>query len=189
MKQLHFCSRVDWRNWLAQNHSTEPEGIWLVYDKKNTGKASLGYEESIREALCYGWIDSIIKRIDDERYCRKFTPRKDTSQWSQLNRQRVQKLIEEGTMTPVGLAKIEAAKRCGTWRSAPRPKPELHTPEDFFAALSRDAQARTYFESLPPSHRKQYIAWIVTAKKPDTRAKRVSAALALLAKRQKLGLK
>src|SRR5580704_10191223 len=109
MKQLCVTSRAQWRAWLAENHDKEKSGVWLVFFKGPKGKASIEYEESVEEALCFGWIDSLIKRIDDQQYCRKYTPRKNDSLWSDSNRKRVEKIIREGRMTEFGLAKIEAA--------------------------------------------------------------------------------
>jgi uncharacterized protein YdeI (YjbR/CyaY-like superfamily) len=103
-----------------ENHDREQEGIWLVYDKRKTCRPSLDYEESVEEALCSGSIDSIIKRIDDQRYCRKFTPRKDASAWSTENKRRAEKMIQEGSMTESGRAKVDAAKRSGRWDLNPR---------------------------------------------------------------------
>jgi hypothetical protein len=97
MKQVYVSTRGQWRRWLAENHDKEENGIWLVFYKKETGRPSLEYEESVEEALCFGWIDSIIKRIDDDKYCRKFTPRKDDSRWSNTNKERVEKIIKEGS--------------------------------------------------------------------------------------------
>lgn len=189
MKELHFKSGREWRQWLHKNHSVEQQGIWLVLDKKDSGGPRLTYEQALQEALCYGWIDSIVRRIDEERYRRKFTPRKDASQWSQLNRSRVQKLIEEGRMSRAGLEQIEAARRLGTWQGDSRPTFGLKTSTELIKALRGDPSARAYFESLAPSHRRHYLAWIETAKRPETRKRRVAEALVLLKKREKLGLK
>lgn len=189
MKQIHISTRSRWRRWLAENHDKEKSGIWLVFCKKATGRPSLEYEESLEEALCFGWIDSIVKRIDDDRYCRKFTPRKDESQWSNGNRARVAKLIQEGRMTAFGLAKIKAAKRSGNWEKDPRPPIHSDIPRNLANALGRNRKAQEFFAKLAPTYRKHFIGWIVTAKKPETRAKRLKESLALLAKGEKLGLK
>jgi uncharacterized protein YdeI (YjbR/CyaY-like superfamily) len=114
MKQVYVSTRDQWRRWLAENHDRSEGGIWLVYFKKGTGQPSLNYEESVEEALCFGWIDSIIRTIDSNKYCRKFTPRKDGSKWSASNKSRVEKIIREGRMTEFGPAKVEAAKRSAT---------------------------------------------------------------------------
>jgi uncharacterized protein YdeI (YjbR/CyaY-like superfamily) len=189
MKQVHVTSRSQWRRWLAENHDREKNGIWLVFNKKETGRPSLGYEESVEEALCFGWIDSIIKRINDDQYCRKFTPRRDGSRWSNTNKKRVEKIIKEGRMTEFGLAKIEAAKRSGSWGRDPRPVISTGIPQELSEALARSRKAKAFFEELAPTYRKHFIGWIVTAKRPETRAKRLKESLALLAGGEKLGLK
>ena len=189
MKQVHVTTRSQWRRWLAENHDQEKQGIWLVFHKKETGRPSLGYEEAVEEALCFGWIDSIIKRIDDDKYCRKFTPRKDRSSWSNLNTRRAEKAIREGRMTEFGLAKIRAAKRSGSWERDPRPAIRLDVPRDLSEALARNRKAKDFFEMLAPTYQRHFVGWIATAKKPETRAKRLNESLALLRRGEKLGLK
>jgi len=174
---------------LVQNHDRERHGIWLVYHRRETGRPSLEYASSAEEALCFGWIDSIIKRIDDGRYCRKFTPRKDTSGWSSTNKRRVARLIEEGRMTEFGQAKVDAAKRSGRLELDPRPVIDTGVPHDLSQALARNRRARAFFERIAPSCQKQFIGWIVTAKRPATRAKRLKESLALLARGERLGLR
>jgi uncharacterized protein YdeI (YjbR/CyaY-like superfamily) len=189
MKQVHVSTRDHWRRWLAENHEKEEDGIWLVFYKRETGRPSLEYEESVEEALCFGWIDSIIKRLDDQTYCRKFTPRRDGSRWSKANKWRVKKLFKEGRMTGFGLAKVEAAKRSGSWGTDPRPVISIDIPQELSEALGRNRKATAFFERLAPTYRKHFIGWIVTAKRPETRARRVKESMALLARGEKLGLK
>ncbi len=189
MKRVHPSTRSQWRNWLARNHDKELQGIWLVFEKKHTGKPSLLYEESIEEALCFGWVDSVIRRIDEYRYCRKFTPRRDASVWSRTNRKRVQKVIREGRMTPFGLAKVQAAKKLGNWATDPRPIIQMEIPPELAGALSQNPKAKIFFDKLAPSFRKHFIGWISTAKRPETQAKRIMESLRLLETGQKLGLK
>lgn len=189
MKRLYFNDLTAWREWLAANHAAEPKGIWLVFDKHAAGRDCLTYEQAVQEALCFGWIDSVIRRIDADQYCRKFTPRKDRSQWSCLNKQRVAKVIREGRMTEFGLAKIKAAKRLGNWSRDPRPQTSLEVPRELAAALEHDPKSREFFDSLAPTYRKHFILWISTAKQPETRAKRIKEASALLAAGKRLGLK
>ena len=160
MKQVHITSRDGWRQWLAENHGKEKKGIWLVFCRKETGKPSLEYGAAVEEALCYGWIDSIVKRIDDVSYCRKFSPRKENSCWSSLNRQRAERTIQEGRMTPCGLAKIEAAKRLGTWEGGQRPVIQTEMPPDLSDALMENKRAKDFFDQLAPVCRKQFILWI-----------------------------
>ena len=158
---------------MARNHDREPRGIWLVFHRKETGRPSLAYEAFVEEALCFGWIDSIIKRIDDDTYCRKFTPRKAGSAWSNTNKQRVEKITQEGRMTAFGQAKVDAAKKSGRWAKDPRPVINMDVPQDFSEALGRNRKAMYFFEKLAPTYRRHFIGWIVTAKRPDTRAKRI----------------
>ena len=150
MKQLYFENSIEWREWLQHNHDKTP-GVWLIFFKTSTGKVSIEYEAAVEEALCFGWIDSIIKRIDDERYVRKFTPRKAGSQWSALNKKRVRKLIRENRMAAAGLAQIEIAKENGQWDQPDRPKKEFEMPQEFQAALSGNRKAKENFEQLAPS--------------------------------------
>jgi uncharacterized protein YdeI (YjbR/CyaY-like superfamily) len=189
MKQVYVSTRSQWRKWLDQNHDKDTNGIWLVFYKKTTGRPSIGYDAAVEEALCFGWIDSIIKRIDDSKYCRKFTPRKNDSRWSKSNRKRVERIIKEGRMTEFGLAKIEAAKRSGNWgRDSGLIIPST-IPEELSIALSRNKKASDFFEKLAPTYRKHFIGWIMTAKRPSTKASRLKESLALLARGEKLGLK
>ncbi len=189
MKSIHITARAEWRRWLAENHDKEPNGIWLIFGKKKTGSPSLDYEDAVEEALCFGWIDSIIRRIDEETYCRKFTPRKDNSVWSKTNRERVAKMINEGRMTEFGLTKIKAAKRLGNWGVNSGPSINFDMPRELAHALAGNAKAEAFFNKLAPTYRKHFIGWIVIAKRPETRAKRLAESLALLERGEKLGLK
>jgi len=181
MRQLHFGLRAAWRAWLEKNHATEP-GVWLVFYKPGKG---ITYEEAVEEALCYGWIDSLIKRLDAARYLRKFTPRASTGHWSAINLERIRRLKREGRMTPAGLAKLEK----GVQAYVPLTQRRMAIPPDLRRALSRNPRARDNFERLAPSYRRHYVAWIVTAKKAETRARRLQEALALLSDNRKLGMK
>ncbi|MGZ5556506.1 MAG: YdeI/OmpD-associated family protein [Candidatus Aminicenantales bacterium] len=170
-----FKTRQAWRAWLSRNHAKE-KGIWLAYYKKGSGKKSVTYEEALQEALCFGWIDSTVGRIDDERYKQRFTPRKDKSVWSSSNKVRVKKLSAEGRMAPPGRAKVEAAKRNRSWESLSdidRIGKDADIPVDLREALSRDARAREVFDKRPPSEKKLWAYWILSAKRPETRARRI----------------
>ncbi len=160
-----------------------------MFHRKSQGRLALGYEESVEEALCFGWVDSLIKHIDDDRYCRKFTPRKDDSAWSNSNKQRVEKITREGRMTKFGQAKVDAAKESGRWMIDPRPVIKMDVPRELSEALSRNRNARAFFEKLAPTYQKHFIGWIITAKRPETRTKRIRESVALLARGEKLGLK
>jgi len=189
MKTTELKNRAEWRTWLAANHDKEIE-VWLVYYKKETGKASLDYGASVEEALCYGWVDSIIKKLDETKYARKFTSRKDDSKWSPSNKKRVEKLMADGLMTEYGLKKVEAAKQSGKWDD-PVQRPELTFEmfPEFADALSKNQKAMETFENLTPTYQKQYLGWIEVAKRPETRQKRIEESIRLLAEGKKLGLK
>jgi uncharacterized protein YdeI (YjbR/CyaY-like superfamily) len=181
MPQRHFSGRAAWRAWLKKNHATSP-GLWLVFYKPGKG---ITYEEAVEEALCYGWIDSLIKRLDADRYLRKFTPRTNTGHWSAINLQRIRRLQREGRMTTAGLAKLDK----GVQAYVPLAKRRIAVPPDLRRALAGNPRARENFARLAPSYRRHYVAWIATAKKAETRVRRLRIALALLAKDRKLGMK
>ena len=171
-----FKTRQAWREWLARNHDRS-KGLWLAYYKKGTGKRSVTYEEALQDALCYGWIDSTVGRIDAERYKQKYTPRNVKSVWSASNKARVEKLIAEGRMAPPGLAKVEAAKRNGSWKSLDdidRIGRGADVPSDLLEALAREPRAKTAFEGRPPSEKKLWAYWVLSAKRPETRARRIA---------------
>jgi len=171
-----------WRTWLGRHHASSP-GVWLVFYKNHTGIESIPYEDAVREALCFGWIDSLIKRLDDNRYARKITPRQPASKWSAINRKRWAELKAAGRLTPAGLA---AAPTGNTY--APRPAiPDM--PAYIAAAFKTNPKAWKYFRELAPSHRRHFVVWIHTAQRPETREKRIRESIALLAAGQKLGLK
>src|SRR5438105_963393 len=188
-KTLYVTSRDDWRAWLVKNHETEKE-VWLIYYKKHTNQPRIPYEDAVEEALCFGWIDSIVQKIDDERYAQKFTPRKSSSQWSELNKRRVRKLLKEGKMTQAGLAKIGAGVLEAEERTKPaRKSKELVIPSYLSEALRANKKAWENFNNLSPSYRRQYVGWVATAKKEETRKKHIREAIKLLARNEKLGMK
>jgi uncharacterized protein YdeI (YjbR/CyaY-like superfamily) len=188
MEKVCVTTRKQWRKWLQSNHKKSP-GIWLVFFKKHTGKATLEYDESVEEALCFGWIDSIIKKIDEEKFARKFTPRKPYSKWSPLNKKRVTKLTKASLMTKSGLDRVKDAKKLGTWGEKYGPDISFVIPEKFEKALSKSKKAKEFFESLTPTYKKHYIGWIAVAKKEETKNKRIKDAVSLLKQGKKLGLK
>jgi len=189
MKQVYVKSREEWREWLHENHNKEEKGIWLVFFKKKTKKPTLDYNHSVEEALCFGWIDSIIKKIDEEKYVRKFTPRDSKSLWSPSNKRRVSKMIKEGKMTEHGLAKISAAIKSGLWDKNDRPQINFNMSPEFKNALKKNKKARGFFEHLAPSYKKQFIGWINAAQRKETKEKRLKVTIAKLSNREKLGLK
>ena len=177
--------RATWRTWLAKHASTDTE-IWLVNYKKHTGKPTVSYLDSLEEALCFGWVDSLIQKIDDDKYARKFTPRRTGSQWSEVNRRLVAKLIREGLMTEVGLTRVDFPV---PEMEPPRKRPAaLPIPGWLKPALRTSPLAWENFEKLPPSHQRRYIAWISDAKREETRQKRIREAIALLEGKKRLGI-
>ena len=170
--RVHATTAAKWRGWLRANH-TVARGVWLVSYKASTGKPRLRYEESIPEALAYGWIDSVHRPLDDERNGLLFTPRHAGSPWSRTNKERIARLIKTGRMRPAGLAKIEAAKRDGSWSMLVSVE-SLMVPADLKKALAA-AKRRAAFDDLTRGAKRTHLYSLVTAKRPETRAKRIAA--------------
>ncbi|RCJ23344.1 hypothetical protein A6S26_01980 [Nostoc sp. ATCC 43529] len=168
-----FCpnNREEWRKWLEKNHLTS-SGVWLIYYKVKSGKPSVRYSEAVKEALCFGWIDSKVKSLDAERYMQIFTPRKPKSVWSKLNKQYIEELIEEGLIAKAGLEKIAIAKQNGSWNSLDAIE-ALTIPSDLNQALQANKTAKDYFEAFSNSSKKNILFWIESAKRPETRLKRI----------------
>ena len=186
--KLYISNRKEWRKWLRENNSNVKE-VWLIYYKKHTNKPRIPYDDAVEEALCFGWIDSTVKRIDDEKYCQKFTPRNLKSIWSEHNKKRVSKMITKGKMTKHGMEKVKAAKKKGEWYKTVEAVQEFNMPLELTRLLSTNKNAGEFFNELSPSHKKQYIGWIASAKKVETKEKRAGEALKLLKNKQKLGMK
>jgi uncharacterized protein YdeI (YjbR/CyaY-like superfamily) len=179
---LQVTSRRQWRAWLAKHHTSSP-GVWLVFFKAHTGVTSMPYEDAVREALCFGWVDSLVKRLDDDRYAHKVTPRRPKSKWSESNRKRWLELEAAGLLASAGLA---AGPTDHTY--APRPViPDL--PAYIAKALKTNPKAWGFFRTLAPTYRRDFVVWIHTAKRPDTRARRIRESIAVLAAGKRLGLK
>jgi uncharacterized protein YdeI (YjbR/CyaY-like superfamily) len=185
-KTLYLTSRSDWRAWLNKNHNSQRE-VWLIYYKKHTGKPRIPYDDAVEEALCFGWIDSTVKRIDDEKFAQKFTPRNEKSNWSELNRRRAKKMIEQGRMTKTGLAKFKQAEKQEEAQNMP-PKKTLVIPSDLKKALSANKKALENFSNFAPSYRRLYIGWISAAKRPETRDKRIKQTVKWSAENKKPGM-
>jgi uncharacterized protein YdeI (YjbR/CyaY-like superfamily) len=163
---------ADWRYWLSKNHNRERE-VWLVYFKPGSGRTNIDYENSVEEALCFGWIDSIIQKIDEEKYARKFNPRRMESKWSETNKRRVLKVIHEGRMTEAGMARVtfDVSK---VDMSKPKPKrPTVKLPEKIENALKSRPNAWEAFQKLNPTLQRNYILWLSDAKKPETFERRL----------------
>jgi len=171
MKITYFRSPADLRQWFAKHHAKEQE-LWVGYYKKGSGKPSITWPESVDEALCFGWIDGIRKSVDEERYTIRFTPRKRTSTWSAVNIKRAGELIDQGLMRPHGLKAFEARRenRSGIYSYEQR---SATLPEPYLGQLKKNKTAWKFFESQPAWYRKQISWWVVSAKKEETRLKRL----------------
>jgi uncharacterized protein YdeI (YjbR/CyaY-like superfamily) len=183
LKTYYAKDRQSWRKWLEKNHKRYP-GIWLVYNKKSAGKQRLEYADAVEEALCFGWIDSTTRPVDDKKYMQRFTPRKPTSGWSGLNKKRVEKMIEQGLMTAAGLEKIELAKKNGSWEHLDHIE-ALQLPEDFEKALSKNKKAVANFQNFPTFTKKQFLYRINSAKRPETRKERIQLLVKMAAANKK----
>jgi uncharacterized protein YdeI (YjbR/CyaY-like superfamily) len=186
MKTLRVETLDRWRDWLDEHHASESE-VWLVFYKRQTGVASIEYKDALDEALCFGWVDSLVKRMDDRRYAIKFTPRRPDSRWSARNRERYEALKAGGRLKPAGKERPPTERGYG-----PRPKRlpmPSRLPAYFQAALDKRPAALRNFEALSPSQRRRYFAWIESAKREETKLRRLEEAIRLLVKGEVLGLK
>ena len=183
MKLVEVRTRKAWRAWLAKHHDKESE-VWLVFHKLHTGVPSIEYEDAVEEALCFGWIDSLVRRLDDDRFARKFTPRKPDSKWSDLNVRRYERVKAAGLLAPAGERLAPTSNR------AVRPSIDISGGSpDLEKALRKNPRARATFESLAPSYQRRYVGWIELAKREETKQKRIEEAIRVLEKGEKLGLK
>ncbi len=170
--ELYFTNRKDWRKWLEKNHLKRSE-VWLVYYKKHSGKPRIAYEDAVEEALCFGWIDGKIKKVNEDYFIQRFTPRRSGSRWSKYNIERVRKLIKDDLMKPEGMKAYQIVLD----------KPELiyedirngepSVPEDLLTALLKSITAYNNFQAFPPSTQRLYIEWLNSAKKAETRSRRI----------------
>lgn len=170
--------RKEWREWLERNHATS-RGVGLIYFKKASGKRNITLDEALLEALSFGWIDGRTNRLDEDRVMLRFSPRRKGSTWARSNKRRVEKLIEEGIMTPAGMAKVEEAKRNGSWHTMDDVD-ELLIPEDLARALEAHPPATENFDRYSDSQKKQLLGWLKSARRPDTRNRRMDAIVGLV---------
>jgi uncharacterized protein YdeI (YjbR/CyaY-like superfamily) len=175
---LQVADREAWRAWLHEHHVIEKEA-WLIILKKHAAGPGVGYEEALDEALCFGWIDGLMRSVDDETFILRFTPRKARSIWSEGNKRRVGQLIEQGRMTEAGMAAIRQAKENGEWEKAAEREDTSTLPPDLEEALQRDGQIWLKWESLAPSLKKQYIYWVASAKTDETCRRRIRETVAM----------
>jgi len=185
---MHFANQDAWRAWLEANHATAKEA-WLIIQKKHMAKPGLSLEEAVEEALCFGWIDGVLRPIDEEKFALRYSPRKRGSIWSETNKRRVRRLIKQGRMTEAGLAKIKEAKASGEWRAATLREDTMNVPDDLRQALKANSQAQRNFDRLAPSHKKQFIYWITCAKTDKTRQRRIQETVRLVAENKIPGMK
>jgi uncharacterized protein YdeI (YjbR/CyaY-like superfamily) len=183
---VHPSSRAAWRAWLARHHASRRE-IWVIYDKQRSGRRRLAYGDAVEEALCFGWIDSIVKSVDDARYAQRFTPRKRGSRWSAPNLQRVKRLTAAGLMTPAGAALVPSPAEARAFQAGHQRRLTGPTaaPRDLARALGAVRGAAAKWRALAPGYRRVFVRWIRDARRAPTRAKRIDAAVAMIARGQK----
>lgn len=179
----YFKNPQEFRNWLHDNHQCS-KGVYLIFYKVSSGHESMRWEEAVQVAICYGWIDSVVKRMDDERRKQLFTPRKDKSVWSKLNKSYIEKLLKENLIHESGLIKIETAKQNGSWESLDGVE-NLEIPKDLELAFEQNRTAFDYYQNFSPSYRKSYLYWLNQAKKSETRNLRITEILKLCSKNVK----
>jgi len=182
---LYLTDRVKWRRWLKKNHKLKKE-IWLVYYKKRSGQPRIPYDHAVEEALCFGWIDTTVQRIDEDRYAQKFTPRRPNSKWSETNIRRVKKMIRARKMTRAGLVVFDKADK--NMEIAEKSKSRLLIPPDLKKALSGDSAAEKNFAKFAPGYRRDYVNWIKAAKREETRQRRIAAVVERAASNIKPGM-
>jgi len=184
MKTFHAETVAQWRMWLADHHDSESE-VWVIFFKQRTNRPSVAYLDALDEALCYGWIDSLVKRLDEDRYARKFTPRKPGSKWSAINIKRYAELEKAGRLKVPG--KARSPENGGRYDAKPTVPQKI--PADIEKALKASSAAWSFYETLTPREQRMYFGWIYIAKQQATRERRLREAIRLLSKKQKLGLK
>jgi uncharacterized protein YdeI (YjbR/CyaY-like superfamily) len=193
LENIYFRNKEEFRNWLEENHDTNP-GIWVIFYKKHINIDCIKYNELLEEVLCFGWIDSLIKKIDDDKYARKITPRTNTQKWSELNKKKVIELIKEGKMTQAGLHKIDNYLKTGKvdWpvnKSGKKELKENDIPDFIIEELAKNEPALINFNKLATTYKRHYILWITNARKEETILNRLKESIGLLKENKKLGLK
>jgi uncharacterized protein YdeI (YjbR/CyaY-like superfamily) len=181
---LAFATRQEWEAWLEEEH-TSSDGVWVKFAKKGSGVATVVYAEAVESALCYGWIDSQVKSLDERFYLQKFTPRRARSKWSQVNRQKIEELTKQGRMKPAGLEQVELAKADGRWEAAYASPASVEVPADLRKALDASPKAAEFFATLNKSNRFAMIYQVEDAKKPETRVRRIEKFVAMMERGEK----
>lgn len=180
-----FETQQAWEGWLADNHNREP-GVWVKFAKKDSGIASMNYQQAMEGALIYGWIDGQSKSVDGQYWLQKFTPRRPKSSWSKINCEKAEALIAAGRMQPAGMEQVERAKADGRWDAAYDSPSNIGVPDDFQAALDQNPAAKEFFSTLNGSNRYAVLYRIQTAKKPETRAARIQKLVEMLSRNEKI---
>jgi len=193
LENIYFRNKEEFRNWLEENHDTNP-GIWVIFYKKHINIDCIKYNELLEEVLCFGWIDSLIKKIDDDKYARKITPRTNTQKWSELNKKKVIELIKEDKMTQAGLHKIDNYLKTGkvVWpvnKSGKKELKENDIPDFIIKELAKNEPALINFNKLATTYKRHYLLWITNARKEETIRSRLKESIGLLKENKKLGLK
>jgi uncharacterized protein YdeI (YjbR/CyaY-like superfamily) len=181
---LPFADAAAWETWLVANASAK--GLWLKIAKKDSGIATVSYDQALEVALCHGWIDGQKRGFDGDYFLQRFTPRRRGSLWSKINIGKAERLIADGRMRTGGLREVEAAKEDGRWHAAYDGARSMETPPELTAALAKNKKARVFFEGLDKTNRYAVCWRVQTAKKPETKAKRVEALVAMLARGEKI---
>ena len=184
-RRVHFRSRKEWRAWLRAHHAKESE-IWLTHYRVSSSQPGVRHQEAVEEALCFGWIDGQLKKIDDESFMLRYSPRKASSPWSRINREKAEELIRSGRMTAAGLARVEEAKKAGLWQRAYTNKTRERMPSDLKAALVANEPAWENFRKFANTYRNMYIGWVTSAKTLETRKKRIDRVVAQASRNKKL---
>ena len=180
-KLIYFPDRKKWRKWLGKNHAKKKD-VWLLYYKAHTGKKRIPYDDAVEEAICFGWIDTTVKKIDDEKYAQRYTPRNPKSSWSETNLMRAGKMINEGKMTKTGFEKLGDALN-----QKVKKKNSMPIPKDLKSALRKKPKAFENFMKYTPSHKRHYLWWIEDAKKTETRERRIKKVVEFALENKKLG--
>lgn len=176
-------SRQEWRNWLQENHAKK-QSVWLIYYKKKSNVSTILYSDAVDEALCFGWIDSKSKPIDEHKFMQFFSKRKEKSVWSKVNKEKIERLAKEGLMTNAGYEIIEKAKQNGSWNILDEAE-ALHIPEDLEREFDKRPNAKLYFLSMSRSDKRNILQWLILAKRQETREKRITEIVELAGKNQK----
>lgn len=183
VETFYPTSKQDWRAWLTENHTLK-QSIWVIYYKKQANVPTISWSDAVDEALCFGWIDSTRRSIDSDKFIQFFTRRKPNSNWSKINKEKIERLIREGLMFRAGLESVERAKQNGSWTILDTVE-ELFIPEDLEIALEANPGAKEYFLSLSKSVKKMILYWVVSAKRPETRQNRINEVAVLAAQNLK----